>query len=500
MTEADPIKTYDARWEAHEFDDVAVTRLFEATCAYGRELGVDTLALARDARLAAPHVLELACEVAVRAGFHVYLSPRAISTPQAYFLAMQVTSRHPGTMGLMITASHNPRDYIGVKFTVPSVAAIGMDCGPAGGLRRIRELYHAKPRANSGGMGPGSVTLIDPGAEYLRFSMEEAGVGPGELAGLKVVLDGFHGSAGPELINALQLAGVEVEALRIIPDGSFPTGSPNPTSLGKMDAAVARAKEVGAHAVIGLDGDGDRLVFGDARGVLTAGFVAVPILRACVPAVAASRVPVLYDPKVSPAALAEWGRLAVRPVLFRNGHSQIKDYMRRIGAIAAAEESGHYYHRITMGPLTVCCENTILTSLLFLRSLHRRRELMDELWAGQEQACTTGEFNYQFDSDETRDRALATVIHRLRSEGAAIQTTTPDGIDLEGTVVSQGVSISEAGVSLADTWYSGYLRIATNEKAVVRCYFSAGDTTGLASVETLARDLLAGPFQGRVIE
>ena len=52
-------------------------------------------------------------------------------------------SRHPNTMGLMITASHNPAQYIGVKFTVPTVQAIGFDCGPLGGLAKVREIYHS---------------------------------------------------------------------------------------------------------------------------------------------------------------------------------------------------------------------------------------------------------------------------------------------------------------------------------------------------------------------
>src|SRR5690606_17213755 len=123
--------------------------------------------------------------------------------------------------------------------------------------------------------------------------------------------------------------------------------------------------EADCQAVIGVDGDGDRIVFGDRRGILTAGFAFVPILRACLESTqqaagsgqrAAAPPPVLYDPKVSPLALAEWGKLGARPVLFRNGHSQIKDYMTRIGALAAAEESGHYYHRITLDGLTISGE------------------------------------------------------------------------------------------------------------------------------------------------
>ena len=496
---ADPIKVYDARWEVAEFDDEQVRRLFEATFAYGGMLGVDTVTLTRDARLGAGRVQQLALDVALRMGLRVYLCANPISTPQGYFASLCISQEHPKTMGLCITASHNPSQYIGVKFTVPVVAAIGEECGPMGGLSKIRQLYHSPQqfKARPGG----TLEVIDFAEEYIDFSLRAAGVEPGDLAGLRVVVDAFNGSAGPEIHRALVLAGAEVEALRLVPDGNFPTGSPNPTSQGKMNAAVALAAEKDCDAVIGIDGDGDRIVFGDRRGILTAGFAFVPILQSCLAASRGRSVPpVLYDPKVSPLALAEWGRLGARPVLFRNGHSQIKDYMTRIGALAAAEESGHYYHQIRLGDLTISGENSIMTILMFLGALKKRPGLMDELWAKQSQVFTTGEFNYQFDSDASRDAAMGAVIELFRSEGAQTVTATPDGIDLQGTCLARGVTLEPGKVQLQDGWYSGYLRMATNEKSVVRSYFSAGDTAVGRRVEAAARQVLEQRFAGKVVD
>jgi len=507
---SDPIKVYDARWEVHEFSDDQVRRLFQATLAYGRLLGVDTVTITRDARLGAGRVMQLAVEVALGMGLRVFLRAEPISTPQGYFTSLYVSQQYPRTMGLGITASHNPAQYIGVKFTVPPVQAIGYDCGPLGGLTKIREIYHSAEQFPA--RGGGSLELLDLTRQYIDFSLAAAGVRDGDLSGLAVVLDAFNGSAGPEMFMALRRAGVRVEAIRLIPDGNFPTGSPNPTSQGKMNAAVTLAAERNCDAVIGIDGDGDRIVFGDRKGILTAGFAFIPILEACLqPSASHSQIenrkskipsppPVLYDPKVTPLALAEWGRLGARPILFRNGHSQIKDYMTRIGALAAAEESGHYYHRISMGELTISGENSILTVLLFLRALKRHPGLMQRLWSLQERVFTTGEFNYQFDSDATRDRAMAAVIEHFVREGAATVTATPDGIDLQGTCLSRGVRLDPGSVALDDGWYSGYLRIATNEKAVVRSYFSAGDTASGSRVEGEARRILGEQFGGRVID
>lgn len=493
----DPIKVYDARWEAAEFSDEAVRRLFEATLLYAYELGVKTITFGRDARLAAGHVMEIGVDAALKAGFRVVVNPSPISTPQSYFNTLVVSQETRNTMGLTITASHNPAQYVGVKFTVPVVHAIGYDCGPAGGLARVRELYHSNARPPAG--GGGRLELVNLTSQYIDYSMKTAGVGAGDLSGMKVVLDAFNGSCGPEIYNALVKAGAEVHTLRLIPDGTFPTGSPNPTSQGKMNGAIELGKQIGAHLVLGIDGDGDRIVFGDPRGILTAGFAFVPILKACLEG-SKDTPPVLYDPKVSPLALAEWGKLGAKPVLFRNGHSQIKDYMSRIGALAAAEESGHYYHQLKLGDLTISGENSCLTILLLAKAIHQDKKLMDKLWDLQNQIVTTGEFNYAFKNDEIRDKALKAVINHFVDDGAGIATETADGIDLEGTCVNKGVQLDPGSVKLADGWYSGYFRVATNEKGVVRSYLSAGEKRTGDAVEKAARKILEKQFEGKVIE
>jgi phosphomannomutase len=496
----DPIKVYDARWEVPEFGDSEVTRLFESTLAYARLLAVDTVTLARDARIGCPHVLEIGSNTAQRLGFRVIACTDPISTPQGYYVASRTSARHPRTMGLMITASHNPSQYIGVKFTVPTVQAIGLDCGPLGGLTKVREIYHSKDQFAA--VDGGELYLLKhPTEEFVNYSLTAAGVKRGELAGLTVVLDAFHGSAGPEIWHALTTAGVRVLPLRLVPNGDFPTGSPNPTSTGKMDAAVQLANDTGADVVLGVDGDGDRIVFGDRRGILSAGFAAVPVLQTLIESGDVRHgAKVLYDPKVNPLALAEWGRLGVEPVLFRNGHSQIKDYMTRVGAVAGAEESGHYYHRLKYEDLTISAENSIVTILLFLKAVKASRGQMDELWALQKQVFTTGEFNYQFRDDTIRDRALATAIASFTADGATTQSATVDGIDLEGTVVNRGVTLGAGSVSLADRWYSGYFRVATNEKGVVRSYLSTGDAEFGRELERRTRSHLQQEFGGQVID
>ena len=492
----DPIKVYDARWESREFDAGQVARLVESTLIYGRILGVDAVTICRDARWGCAPLMELAVDMARSSGFDVYLCPDPVSTTQSYFMTFRISEERPAIMGLTFTASHNPASYVGLKVVVPPVQAIGLDCGPLGGFRKIREIYHGTEALERG--RPSSLQVLGMAREYVDFSFAQAGVGDGDLAGLSVVADFMNGAAGPEFMAAFQRAKVSVAPLRLIPDGGFPTGSPNPTSAGKMDAAVARARAQGADAVIGTDGDGDRLVFGDARGTLSAGIAAIPMLSKLADSCGGSIPPfVLYDPKVNPLALSAWARAGAVPVLFRNGHSQIKERMRNVDAVAAVEESGHFYHRLRGARSTAYIESSLVTTLLFLKAIHERPALRDELRNLEDSYFTTGEFNYQLGDDAERDGVLCAALQLFRDDGASLVSRTDDGSDLMGTYVSKGIDTATG--ELSPEWYQAYLRVATNEKAVVRSYISSGDSSVGRGWEKRLRSLLESSG-GHIVE
>jgi phosphomannomutase len=496
LGDRDPIRVYDARWEAEEFCREEVERLVEATLLYGRLLGVDTVTICRDARLGCAPLMELASEIALGSGFDVVVCLDPVSTPQSYFMTFHASQTAPRTMGFTFTASHNPARYVGLKVVVPPVQAIGMDCGPLGGFRKIREIYHGGDTLAR--VSRGRLRVRSLAREYVDFSLRKAGLVDGCLEGVPVVFDFFNGAAGPEIMDALQRAGARVLPRRVVPDGTFPGGSPNPASAGKMAAAVAAAKEISGAVAVGTDGDGDRLVFGDGDGILSAGIAAIPILGR---AISGRRDPgparVLFDPKVSPPALAEWTRLGAAPSLFRNGHSQIKERMRSTDAMAAVEESGHFYHRLAENGPPVYVENSIVTILSFLRSVRDRPSLLRELRELQDRVFTTGELNFQLESDHSRDAAMSEVLRGFREDGAEIVSRTADGVDLMGFHVSKGVDARTG--ALHEGWYQAYLRAATNENAVIRSYVSAGDSqTGQGWEQRIRRTLSA--LGGRLID
>lgn len=494
----DPIKVYDARWETNDFTTQEVQRFIEAVLIYARQMEVDTITLSRDARSGSSCVMEITLRQALKSGFTVFLCANPISTTQSYFLTAWVSKSCSHTMGLTVTASHNPASYTGLKITVPTVQAIGLNCGPSGGFAKIREILYSSERLSS--KSGGKLSVIDLTDEYIKYCLMYSGIAQNELSGMRVVLDAMNGSAGPEIFTALQRCGVEVKVLRLIPDGTFPTGAPNPTSKGKMNKAIALAKTWDGSLVIGTDGDGDRLVFGDRRGILNAGFASLPVLHSLIRnRRIGKKHPVLYDPKVNPLALQEWSKLDIEPVLFRNGHSQIKQFMSQIEAAAAIEESGHYYHQMTLDNLTFYCENSILTILLFLKALKEKPAIIENLWGLQDQVYCSGELNYKLADDEVRDRAMMELVEWFKSDKAQLITQTADGIDLQGTVVRKGIVFDRAQINLSSNWYNGYLRIATNEKAVLRYYLSAGSTDLGRRLRIIAEQILHG-LEAREVE
>ncbi|NOY60594.1 MAG: hypothetical protein GXO75_16925 [Calditrichaeota bacterium] len=499
MKKNDPIKAYDARWEVNEFTESEIKRLFEASLIYGQALGVDTVYFSRDARLGCASVINWGVDVAVKCGFNVYICTDPISTPQSYFTTAKISQTHPGTMGFAVTASHNPSNYIGVKITVPGVRAIGLNAGPQGGFARIRNIYHSKQKLRTT-KEKGNLHLVDFRDEYITYSIQAAGISPDDLLGIKVVLDGMNGSAGPEVYEAFYRMGIKIEPLNLIPDGLFPSGSPNPTSIGKMNDNIKLAKKINADAIIGLDGDGDRIVFGTGRGLLSAGFAMVQILHTVDGRDRAWEVKILADPKINPVALSEWKRLGATPRLFRNGHSQIKEYMRKIGAHLAAEESGHFYHLMKMDSLSYFAENNILTTLLFLKVLKENKEILNNIINLQASIHSTGEMNYKFPDDDTRNRGLDAIIKCFTDLRAETISHTKDGIDLEGILVLYGINIDTFAIKDPDRWFSGYFRIATNEKSVARFYITTQSASDCESYEAIIRETLETEYDGIVVD
>ena len=495
-----PIKIYDARWETGDFSLEEIENLFLSSCAYGRKIDIDTVVISRDARIGCPEVVEIAVRTAQKAGFTVYLSQDPVSTPQSYYNTLRVTENKPNTMGWTITASHNPASYIGVKFVVSSVRAIGMESGPLGGLTEIQNIY-TRGDADSyfKGKPEGPLKLINFADDYIKDSITWAGVSKGELQDMKVILNPLNGSAGTEIYRALENLGVNITPLNLIVNGNFPEGAPNPISEGKMNRAIMLAEKETGTIVIGLDGDGDRIVFGDGNGLFSAGVAMIAVLTRLKSIDQSTMGRALCDPKVAPPSLDYWSSLGYTPILFRNGHSQIKDYIRNQNIAVAAEESGHYYHRIKKNNITIFCENSLLTILLFLKAVHEDPSLLSKMREIDRSVHTTGEINYQFSTDSERDEAISLAASILTEDNALISHTTNEGIELQGIAFTKGINPVTKLIEDND-WYSGFYRVSTNEKSVARYYLSSGSEKVLKHLFSQIRIICEKELCGMKVE
>jgi phosphomannomutase len=348
-------KAYDIRGlygsEMDETTARAIGRAFALVLARlrGKAPGELRVGLGRDMRLSAP-----AMAAAVREG----LVAEGATVLDAGMVATEVLYHLVGSRGLdggaMVTASHNPKPYTGVKLVREGALALSGDAGIGDVRREIEAGFGDAP-------GGGSVEEVDVWEEYRAHALSF--IDPERVRPAKVVVDGGNGMAGPMVGPILAGLGLELEEMYFEPDGEFPDHEPNPLLPENRRLIIERVRSSGADLGIAWDGDADRCFFIDGGGEFCDGdFVCALLARA-----ALARNPggtILYDPRSSRAVpdlvAAEGGRSA----LSRVGHAFFKARMREEAAVFGGEVSGHYYFRDFW-----CADSGTIPALLMLELL-----------------------------------------------------------------------------------------------------------------------------------
>ncbi len=325
------VKAYDIRGTYPDQINEQVTRTVGA--AFVRVVGAHTLVVGRDMRASSPGLAEAFAAGAASQGADV-IDIGLASTDLVYFAA--------GSLGLpaaVITASHNPAAYNGIKLCRAGAAPVGQDSGLAD-IRRL--LQHGIPDHP----GPaGTIRRRDLLADYaahLRGLVDLTGIRP-----LTVVIDAGNGMAGHTVPAVLGDQLLPALPLRVVPlyldlDGTFPNHDANPldpTTLVDLQKAV---RETGADLGLAFDGDADRCFVIDENGepVPPSAIVALIAVREL------ARRPgsaVVYNAITSAAVPQIIGEHGGRPIRERVGHSFMKATMAREDAIFGGEHSGHYY-------------------------------------------------------------------------------------------------------------------------------------------------------------
>jgi phosphomannomutase len=323
-------------------------------------LGARTVVVGRDVRLTSPALTGALIRGLTEGGAKV-LDIGLCGTEEVYF----ATSLAQADGGIMVTASHNPADYNGMKLVREESRPISGDTG----LERIRELAEAGTFAR-----PDSIGAVEPyvhRAAYLRHLLSYIDVSA--LRPLKVVFNAGNGCAGPVLDLLAPQLPLEVIKLCNEPDGRFPNGIPNPLLPENRGLTRDAVLQHGAALGIAWDGDFDRCFFFDERGAFIEGYYLVGLLAESFLA----RRPgakIIHDPRLT------WNTIDLvragggEAIVSKTGHAFIKERMRAEDAVYGGEMSAHHYFRDF-----ACCDSGMIPWLLVVELICRKRLLLSEL-------------------------------------------------------------------------------------------------------------------------
>jgi phosphomannomutase len=404
-------KAYDIRGlygsEMDETTAHAIGRAFARVLAQlrGKQPSELRVGLGRDMRLTAPAMAAELRDGLIFEGATV-LDAGMVATEMLYHL---VGSRELDG-GAMVTASHNPKAYTGVKLVREGALPLSGEAG-IGDVRKEIEagLGHA-PRG-------GSFEEIDIWDEYRASAL--AFIDPAKVKPMKVVVDGGNGMSGPMVGPILSKLGLELEEMYFEPNGEFPDHEPNPLLEENRRMIIDRVRSSGADLGIAWDGDADRCFFIDGSGEFCDGdFICALLARAALAKNPGATI--LYDPRSSRAVpdlvAAEGGRSE----LSRVGHAFFKRRMREENAVFGGEVSGHYYFRDFWN-----ADSGTIPALLVLELLSVDGRSLGELIAEfRSRYFISGEINSEVADQEAK---MAEIAERY-SDG---EQTTLDGISVD---------------------------------------------------------------------
>ena len=376
--------------------------------AYVEQFEPGRIAIGYDMRLSSPSMAAAVMHGATDGGADV-VDVGMIGTEMLYFAV--------GALGLdggiTVTASHNPKQYTGMKVVRRGALPVGGDSGLLE-IRRRAEAGFAE--ASPGGdihekdIGPGWTERV------LSF------VDPERIRPLRVVIDGANGMAGSMLPPVLDRLPVDAVRYYFDPDGTFPNHEPNPLLPENREFIVAKVLEERADLGIAFDGDADRCFFVDDTGE----FVPGDFLTALLAETILEREPgatVLYDVRASwavPETIEAAGGIAL---VNRVGHAFIKHRMRKEDAAFAGEVSGHYYFRDYFQ-----ADSGVVPMLLVLELVSRKGKPMSEILAPfRSQYSLTGEINTPVDDVALKLQELK---ERFGREG---EVSHLDGLSIAAT-------------------------------------------------------------------
>jgi phosphomannomutase/phosphomannomutase/phosphoglucomutase len=400
-------KAYDIRGRVPDElnEDVA----YRIGRAFAEFLRPQSTVVGRDIRLSGPALAAALMAGLNDAGVHV-LDIGLCGTEQVYFATFHLGAGG----GIMVTASHNPADYNGMKLVREQSKPISGDSGLSD-IRRLAEAAGAGRRASHlGAIHPTDV--MDP---YISHLLSYADLH--RLRPLKLVVNAGNGAAGPVIDRLERELPHQFIKIQHEPDGAFPNGVPNPLLPSNRQVTADAVRAAGADMGIAWDGDFDRCFLFDEQGEFIEGYYIVGLLaRAMLVRSPGARI--VHDPRLVWNTREIVSRSGGIPVMTKTGHAFIKERMRLEDAAYGGEMSAHHYFRDF-----AYCDSGMIPWLLVTGILAESgRPLSELVREAMARYPVSGEINRAVADPH---RVLGEV--RRRYEAAALNIDETDGLSFE---------------------------------------------------------------------
>jgi phosphomannomutase len=382
-TELTCFKAYDVRGRVP--DELNEDIAYAIGRAYAQVIKPQRIAVGNDIRLSSVAIKNALSQGLIDSGVDVYDIGQC-GTEEIYFAAFAATvdgQKLDG--GIVVTASHNPKDYNGMKFVREDSKPISGDTGLFD-IKRLAEANKFADIAEKGRLIP-----LNSSLDYIQHLLSYIDVA--SLKPLKIVVNAGNGGAG-EVIDKLEsLTGSKQLPFEFIklhhqPDGNFPNGVPNPLLPENRAITIQAVKEHGADLGIAWDGDFDRCFFFDENGEFIEGYYVVGLLAEAF-LLSHKGEKIIYDPRLT------WNTEAVVtasggiPVQSKTGHAFIKERMRLENAIYGGEMSAHHYFRDF-----AYCDSGMIPWLLVAQLISSRGQSLSQMVSARMAAYPcSGEIN-----------------------------------------------------------------------------------------------------------
>jgi phosphomannomutase len=404
----DIFRAYDIRGVyPKDLDEEAYYRIAKA---YTFLFHPKIVVVGRDARLTSAQLAESLISGFVDAGVDV-VDIGGITTDMLYF----AVGAYDYSGGIVVSASHNPKEYNGAKMVREKVAAISSDTG----LFDIRDTLKADKDKSVRSDKPGSIKEKDVLDDYLKHVLSF--IDTSVIKPFKFVGNANFGYVCFQASALVKKLGLNLIPLNFVPDGTFPKGPPDPMLPENRIETERLTKSSGADFAVSWDADADRCMFCDEKGDFISGAYITALLADIFLTKAGSDNRIIFDPRVIWPALKVCEERGAQPIISKGGHAFMKERMRKENAIFAGEMSGHYYFRENF-----YADNGTIPFLLMLEHLSTTGKKLSEIMAPyMEGHFMSGELNYH-----VRDikQVIADVKARFAKEGKEDFT---DGYSLE---------------------------------------------------------------------